>query len=82
MQTCRMIKNKTLDMKIIFKAYLKILKTSSKHFRLPNKILFYRTLENSFRKLFSNFQSIYIYNKVKEEENEKRKNRITQEKTE
>ena len=37
-----MIKNKILDIKIIFKTYLKILKIDSKYFRFPNKLLFYK----------------------------------------
>ena len=47
-----MIKNKTLEIKIIFKIYLKILKTSSKYFKYSNRLLFYKTLENNFQKLF------------------------------
>ena len=37
-----MIKNKVLDIKIIFKTYLKILKSSLKHFKFLNKLLFSR----------------------------------------
>ena len=44
-----MIKNKILNIKIIFK----ILKTSKKYFKFPNRLLFYKTLEKSFQKLFS-----------------------------
>ena len=46
-----MIKNKTLDIKIIFKTYLKIFKICCKHFRFPNKLLFYKTSMNNFQKL-------------------------------
>ena len=35
MQIYRMIKNKVLNIKIIFKIYLKILKTSLKLFKFP-----------------------------------------------
>ena len=35
------IKNKTLNIKNIFKIYLKILKTSLKYFKFPNRFLFY-----------------------------------------
>ena len=38
-----MIKNKVLDIKIIFKTYLKILKSNLKHFKFSNKLLFSRT---------------------------------------
>ena len=44
-----MIKNKILKIKIIFK----ILKTSKKYFKFLNRLLFYKTLEKSFQKLFS-----------------------------
>ena len=45
-----MIKNKTLNikiifkiyLKIIFKIYLKILKIGLKHFKFPKKLLFYK----------------------------------------
>ena len=39
-----MIKNKTLDIKFIFKN----IKNRLKIFRFPNKFLFYKTLENNF----------------------------------
>ena len=39
-----MIKNKMLDIKIIFKTYLKILKL----FEVPDKFLLYKTTKNSF----------------------------------
>ena len=42
-----MIKNKVQNIKIIFKTYLKILKTFS------NKLLFYKTSYNNFKNLFS-----------------------------
>ena len=41
-----MIKNKILNIKIIFK----ILKTSKKYFKFPNRLLFYKTLEKKFSK--------------------------------
>ena len=47
-----MTKNKVVDIKIIFKAYFKLLKIGQKHFRFPNKLLFYKTPKNSFQKLF------------------------------
>ena len=47
-----MIKNKTLNTKIICKTYLKILKIGSKYFRFSNKLLFYKIPDNSFKKLF------------------------------
>ena len=37
-----MIKNKTLNIKIIFKIYLKILKIGLKHFKFPKRLLFYK----------------------------------------
>ena len=43
--TCRMIKNKILDIKIIFETYLKILKFSNMTSVLQNS-------ENGFQKLF------------------------------
>ena len=44
-----MIKNKAIDIEIIFKTYLKILKTGKKNnFRFSNKLLFYKTLGNNF----------------------------------
>ena len=39
-----MIKNKGVDIKIIFKTHFKILKISSKYFKFSNKFLFYKTL--------------------------------------
>ena len=52
-----MFKNKTLDIKIIFK----ILKMDLKHSRFPNKFLFYKISNNNFKKLFSKivFQNAY-----------------------
>ena len=47
-----MIKNKDLDVKIIFKIYLKILKISQKNFKFKDKFLFYKISNNSFQKLF------------------------------
>ena len=53
-----MFKNKTLDIKIIFKTYSKILKTGYKYFRFPNNFfstkqilsLFFKTvLKNNFQ---------------------------------
>ena len=46
----RIIKNKILDIKIILKIYLKMLKTDEKYFKFSNKLLFYKTLENNFQK--------------------------------
>ena len=40
-----MIKNKILDIKIIFKIYLKILKIDQKYFRFSNKLLLYKILK-------------------------------------
>ena len=37
-----MIKNKTLDIKIILKTYLKILKTDLNYFTFSNRLLFYK----------------------------------------
>ena len=48
-----MIKNNTLNIKIIFKTYLKILKISLKHFKFINKLLLYKKLEKFFFKLLS-----------------------------
>ena len=42
-----MIKNKVQNIKIIFKTYLKILKT------FANRLLFYKTSYNNFKILFS-----------------------------
>ena len=36
-----MIKNKILNIKIIFKIYLKTLKISLKHFKFSNRFLYY-----------------------------------------
>ena len=44
-----MIKNKILNIKFIYKTYLKIY---LKHFKFSNRILFYKTLQNSFQKQF------------------------------
>ena len=52
MQMYKMIKNTTLDIKIILKIYLKMLKTDEKYFRYLNKLLFYKILENNFQKQF------------------------------
>ena len=52
MQMYRIIKNKILDIKIILKIYLKMLKTDEKYFKFSNKLLFYKTLENNFQKQF------------------------------
>ena len=52
MQMYKMIKNTTLDIKIILKTYLKMLKTDEKYFRYLNKLLFYKILENNFQKQF------------------------------
>ena len=53
-----MIKNKILDIKIIFKIYLKILKIDQKYFRFSNKLLLYKILK---KQLFSKtiFKSSY-----------------------
>ena len=53
-----MIKNKALNIKII----LKTLKIGSKHFKLPNKLLFCKIFENSFKKLFQKtiFQNYFL----------------------
>ena len=48
-----MIKNKVLDIKIIFNVYLKILKIGLKHFRFLNRLFFLQKSKNSFQKLFS-----------------------------
>ena len=45
-----MIKNKVLDIKIIFKIYLKILKINLKYSKFSNRLLFYKTLKNSLKK--------------------------------
>ena len=50
-----MIKNKGLDIKIIFETYLKILKILKiglKLFKFAHKFLFYKISNNSFQKLF------------------------------
>ena len=44
MQASRLIENKALNIKIIFKFYLKILKIGLKQFKFSNKFLFYKTL--------------------------------------
>ena len=54
-----MIKNKTLDIKIIFKTYSKILKIGYKYFRFPNNFFFYKTnfiviFQSCFKKQLSN----------------------------
>ena len=45
-----MIKNKILNIKNIFKIYLKTLKTSLKHFKFSNKFLLYKTSKLIFKK--------------------------------
>ena len=50
MQMYRIIKNKILDIKIILKTYLKMLKADEKYFKFSNKLLFYKILENNFQK--------------------------------
>ena len=45
-----MIKNKTLDIKIILKIYLKILKLVLKYFKIQNILLFYKISKNYFKK--------------------------------
>ena len=52
MQMYRIIKNKILDIKIILKTYLKMLKADEKYFKFSNKLLFYKILENNFQKQF------------------------------
>ena len=51
-----MIKNKILNIKIIFKIYLKTLKISLKHFKFSNRFLYYINqkiiFKNYFLKLF------------------------------
>ena len=48
-----MIKNKALNIKIIFRTYSKILKkTCLKYVKFSNIYLFYKSLENNFQKLF------------------------------
>ena len=59
-----MIKNKILDIKTIFKTYLKILKINLKYFKISNKLLFYEILDNNSKRLllktiFKNFYQIY-----------------------
>ena len=59
-----MIKNKVLDIKNIFKIYLKILKINLKYFKISNKFLFYEILDNNSKRLllktiFKNFYQIY-----------------------
>ena len=44
----KMIKNKILYIKVIFKIYLKIGKKILKYLEFPNGHLFYKILENSF----------------------------------
>ena len=39
-----MIKNKAMNIKIIFKTYLKILKINKNNFKFSNKLLFYKIL--------------------------------------
>ena len=48
-----MIKNKALNIKIIFKTYSKILNISYKYFNFSNRFLFYKASKNYFQKLFS-----------------------------
>ena len=48
-----MIKKKILNIKIIFKTYLKILNIGYKYFKFPNRLLFYKASKNDFQKLFS-----------------------------
>ena len=59
-----MIKNKILDIKIIFKPYLKLLKTDLKYFRFLNKFFFTKhqivVFKNCSQKLF--FKSIFKNN--------------------
>ena len=63
MQIYRMIKNKALDIKIIFKTYLKILKNKLKKFQVSKQIFVLQniieqflktTLKNYFRKQLPN----------------------------
>ena len=44
-----MIKNKVINIKIIFKTYLKI---GSKDFRFSNRLLFYKNQRTSFKNYF------------------------------
>ena len=55
-----MIKNKSLDIKIIFKIYLKIIKIEYKYFKFSNKLLLYKTSHDSFQKLF--FETVFKNN--------------------
>ena len=43
-----------LDIKIIFKTYLKILKISLKHFKFSNRLLLYKILKIVFKNYFKN----------------------------
>ena len=59
-----MIKNKILDIKTIFKTYLKILKINLKYFKVSNKLLFYEILENNskfflLKTVFENYYETY-----------------------
>ena len=51
-----MIQNKMINIKIIFKTYLKILKIGLKYFKFSNRFLLYKILKivfkNYFKKLF------------------------------
>ena len=47
-QVYKMIKNKVLNIKVIFKICLKILKINKNLFKFRNKFLFYKTLDNNF----------------------------------
>ena len=60
-----MIKNKALDIKIIFKIYLKILKINQKYFVFPNKLLFYKTLYKNYS------QKLFFYAKKKNKTKQK-----------
>lgn len=47
-----MIENKVLQIHVIFKKYLKAQKIGQERFKFPNRLLFYKTSLNNFKKQF------------------------------
>ena len=50
-----MIKNKIINIKIILKIHLKILKTSLKHFRFSNRLCSIKHKERFFKTILKNY---------------------------
>ena len=56
-----MIKNKILDIKTIFKTYLKILKINLKYFKISNKLLFYEILDNNSKTIIKHTPNFHFH---------------------